>query len=463
MADQTPLNPAIGGKHYATEEVRTMQKDLARFGKNGKGAEKPAETPHFIEETPSPGVPPPVSRPITEARERAQEEKVLRRLSPEERLAFSSVERKEATPDFSTPKQPPPPPPALPYLMPAAQRGKPMHEGEEEDILFISQEKAAPLPPLKKATPPANIPPPSPPLPPPSQTWPPPVPPQSRPAVPQETFTKPRVPQKPFIAPLPSLKPLPPVAPKPQTVEPYPEQPLPKGPSRALFLLFGGALVLLFGAAAYGYWFFMLRTPTPPLPPPPPPPPKEQLLVFNEADTITITVATLEEAPQALRNAISAGAARDRLTRIRIVLEAAGEDSRKLTLDETLRALGVAMPETITGKIDHAHFDLFLFGEAQGTRLIFAAKTQTPQELYAALTAWEPSAVTDFFPLLQFLSPSAAAQTAIFSSSSWASYTYRFVRTPDATIGIAYIVTGSTVIIGTSRDSFRAALDALPQ
>lgn len=259
--------------------------------------------------------------------------------------------------------------------------------------------------------------------------------------------------------------PKPPVAPK---IESKPQIYVPQegqtgGNHNMLFMAIGAVAIL----AGFAYWFFVLRssvpeiviespTPTPTEIPTPTPFPPEKLGI-TEKISIPSTSVFLSSLTTEM-NARQPIAGQIRLYDI------VDENQQKYSFKEFLAKLLI---DTSTlndsGLLDTREWVIGLYGQI-GTdqnssgRPFIVLKQNESNLATNLMSTWEPRIINDLAKLFDL---SKFSSKLSFTSDTYSNINFRFVRIPDRDLGVAYAIFQNYLVIGSSRDSFRATLDAL--
>ncbi len=298
---------------------------------------------------------------------------------------------------------------------------------------------------------------------------PPPVPP--KPAMPGPQFKVPSVnlgeAQK--TGPLAQSKdiPKPPVAPKVETKpQIYVPQEGQKGFNRNILFIGIGVLVIVVG---FSYWFFVLRsstpvvvqesptpTPTPTETPTPTPSPLEKLGIAEK-----VSISSTSVFLSALTTEMNS---RQPIVGQVKLYDIVDENQQKYSFKEFLTKLSI---DTSTfndsGLLDTREWVIGLYGQP-GTGQGFFARPfivirQKDNNLATNLmSTWEPRIIND---LAKLFSISKLSTKLSFTPDVYSNINFRFVRIPDRDLGVAYAIFQNYLVLGSSRDSFRAVLDAL--
>ena len=261
--------------------------------------------------------------------------------------------------------------------------------------------------------------------------------------------------------------PRPPSAPKaelkPQIYVPQEGQ---KGGNRNMLFVGIGIVAIV---AGFAYWFFVLRqsapeiviespTPTPTAIPTPTPLPLEKLGI-SEKVSIPSTSVFLSSLTTEM-NARQPSLGQIRLYGI------VDENQQKYSFKEFLTKLSIdtATLNDSGGLLDTKEWVLGSYGQigrGQGGNFArpFIVITQKDSASATSLmNTWESRIINDLSKLFNLgkLSPQLS-----FTSDAYSGVSFRFVRIPDRDLGVAYAVFQNYLILGSSRDSFRAVIDTL--
>ena len=243
-----------------------------------------------------------------------------------------------------------------------------------------------------------------------------------------------------------------------------PQEGQPGGNRNMLFIGIGVVAVV----AGFAYWFFVLRAPAPevvietptptPIEIPTPTPPPLDILGVAENIFIPSTSVFLTS----LTTAISSKQPVAGQIRLYNIVD---ENQQKYSFKEFLIKLSI---DTSTlndsgGLLDTHEWVLGLYGQLGTSQGIsarpFIVFTQKDSNLATGLmNTWEPRIINDLAKLFNLgkLSPQLS-----FTSDVYSGVSFRFVRIPNKDSGIAYAIFQNYLVLGSSRDSFRAVISVL--
>ncbi len=363
---------------------------------------------------------------------------------------------------FNQPKPAPAPSPTAPLPTPGVKEYQSSIRTMNEDISKLKQGQqpmGVPVPRKVEQVVPATPPPPMPP----------------KPAMPSQQFKVPSVnlgeTQK--SAPIAPPKTVPGInvpkipsapkaggpAPAPKIYVPQEEQ---KGGNRDMLFIGIGVVVLV---AGFSYWFFVLRTlspevvietptPTPTVTPTPILSPLAKLGIVEKVSipSTSVFLTALTAEMNARRPAIS---------QIKL-FDIVDENQSKYSFKEFLTKLSIdtSTLNDSTGLLDTKEWVFGLYGQlGSSTARPFIVITQKDNDSATTLmNAWEPKMISDLAKLFNISNPSS---NLAFTSDVYSNINFRFVRIPDKDLGVAYAIFQNYLILGSSRDSFRAVIDAL--
>ncbi len=256
---------------------------------------------------------------------------------------------------------------------------------------------------------------------------------------------------------------VPKVEPKTQIYVPQQGQ---KGGNRNMLFVGIGAVAIV---AGFAYWFFVLRLPTPeiviesPTPTPtailtPTPLPLEKLGIPEKVSIPSTSVFLSSLTTEMNARQPSAGQIR--------LYDIVDENQQKYSFKEFLTKFSIdtATLDDSGGLLDTKEWVLGSYGQigtGQGVNFArpFIVLTQKDGTLATNLmSVWEPRIINDLAKLFNLSKPSPGLS---FTPDVYSSVNFRFVRIPDRDLGVAYAVFQNYLILGSSRDSFRAVIDTL--
>ena len=266
---------------------------------------------------------------------------------------------------------------------------------------------------------------------------------------------------------VPSPQPTPPLTPK---VEPksqiyVPQEGSQSGNRNMLYVGIGAKAIV----AGFSYWFFVLRAPAPvvveesPVPTPiqtptPTPFPFEKLGIAEKISIPSTSVFLSSLTTEMSVRQPMAGQIK--------VYDIVDENQQKYSFKEFLTKLSIdtATLNDSGGLLDTKEWVLGSYGQigtGQGGNFArpFIVITQKDSASATSLmNTWESRIINDLSKLFNLgkLSPQLS-----FTSDAYSGVSFRFVRIPDRDLGVAYAVFQNYLILGSSRDSFRAVIDTL--
>lgn len=265
----------------------------------------------------------------------------------------------------------------------------------------------------------------------------------------------------------------------PQTTQPPQLPNLPKVPksSGVKFALVAGLLGII-SVSILGTLVWKVLIQEPPPPPPPPAGPAQRplpsaLILYEELKTIEINELSYDTLKPRLDALLSSGLTPGSLAYIPIKLRTQ-EEVHYLTLAELLQTLQIDAPPSL---LKYEEYTLFLYvqkAEVQticqsagvqselcyGPRLGLVVKVPEASSLaQTAMKEWEKTLAEDLKPLMLFVPQ--LAEEAVFQTGQHKTLDTRYLNMPIHTMSIDWILTESHLIIATSKDAARAAVDRL--
>ncbi len=272
-----------------------------------------------------------------------------------------------------------------------------------------------------------------------------------------------------------------------------PAKPVPVRQGKFRFILLTGFLATVIIGLVYGIYWKISKPEAPPVPPPAlkiseQPPPKA-LIQTIETETIELSGLGYDD----LRPKIDALAETkflpESLAYIPIKFST-GKETRYLTLLEIFEVLQIDAPPIL---YDHKNFTLYLYSQGIEARKLcdeagivslscygprigiviqFPALDEgalTKDIAFSVMKEWEKTIIDDLGPLMLALptktgpaSPSGLrGASAQFARGKYKNFDVSFVNLPISTTSLDWILTDTHLIIATSKDAARAAVDAL--
>ena len=258
----------------------------------------------------------------------------------------------------------------------------------------------------------------------------------------------------------------PPITPK---AEPKPQIYIPeggqKGGNRSMLFVGIGILALV---AGFAYWFFVLRspapevvietpTPTPTQVPTPIPLPLEKLGIAEKV-SIPSTSVFLSSSTTEMNAKQPTVVGQIKL------LDIVDENQQKYSFKEFLTKLLIDTSTLNDSELlDTREWVLGLYGQLGSAQSVsvrpFFVLVQKDGTLTTNLmNTWESRIIND---LTKFFNLGKVSSKLSFTPDVYSGINFRFVRIPDKDLGVAYAIFQNYLVLGSSRDSFRAVIDAL--
>lgn len=223
-------------------------------------------------------------------------------------------------------------------------------------------------------------------------------------------------------------------------------------PRKFLVPIILAVLVLLVGFGIY-YWWNYLRGPEKQAIEPP-----VSLITTENSEIISIEEG--KEATLLIEIEKKAAEFQERNTFRRILVKKIGSSKDYfLPTKEIFEALGINIPTNIADNLKEDN-TLFLYSQETGNRLGIIIKAENIDNLNTYLGTWEETMVEDLKPIFLDLSYQITAESA-FRVSEYGEIPFRYINLPDSSLGIAYSWVNDKLIIATSKESFRSAIDRL--
>jgi len=248
------------------------------------------------------------------------------------------------------------------------------------------------------------------------------------------------------------------------------------------FSLIVGVLGLVLAAVGGGiYWNFFLRTSVVPTPPTPPSLPKpiepavpQALMGYDKIEAIEIGRATYNTVKTQIDRLLSSEFLPDTLVYVP-VKSSTDTEIKYLTLAELLTVLEINAPP-IFYTSNFQDFSLFLYAPAEeekevcsdagivdvscyGPRMGLVVKISDRDSTFSFMREWEEILVDNLAPLMLGVPPTEAGRT--FSLGKYGDFTTHFINLPVSPTSVDWILTRSHLIIATSKNAARRAVDRL--
>ena len=136
---------------------------------------------------------------------------------------------------------------------------------------------------------------------------------------------------------------------------------------------------------------------------------------------------------------------------------ASEKEIRYLTAAEFFETLQIDLPPYLTASED---FSLFLYVQEETARLGFMMTVLDTEAAKSVMKEWEKTIVDDLGPLI--LGAVQREEGAQFRLGSYKDVETHFINLPIPTTSVDWIVRDSNLIVATSKDAARAAVDRLP-
>ncbi len=224
------------------------------------------------------------------------------------------------------------------------------------------------------------------------------------------------------------------------------------------FALLTTFLSIVLIATAFGV--FKLFSDKEPLSPPPPLPPKiteqplpQALLRYDEAKFIEVSELSYDAVKSAIDALQDADFAAGSLLYIPIKYSSEKE-IRYLTAAEFFGILHIDLPPYLTSSED---FSLFLYIQEETMRLGFVMTVLDTEAAVAVMKEWEKTIVEDLGPLM--FGAVKREEGAQFRLGSYKNAETHFINLPIPTTSVDWILTDTHLIVATSKDAARAAVD----
>ncbi len=247
-------------------------------------------------------------------------------------------------------------------------------------------------------------------------------------------------------------------------------------PTRKFALLIGGLVAVSIFVFGVLLWKVLIQEP--PMPPPPPIGPVEQplpeaLILYDKLETIEISNLNYDSLKPKLDALLASDLPPGSLAYIPVQLTNL-QEIRYLALAELINALQIDAPPAL---LDYKEYTLFLYAQkteaktvcaengvqselCYGPRLGLVVKTLEGQsKMFNVMKEWEKTLAKDLKPLLLFAPQIPQNQT--FQVGKHKDLDTHYLNMPVDTMSIDWIANTNHLILSTSKDAARAAIDNL--
>lgn len=242
--------------------------------------------------------------------------------------------------------------------------------------------------------------------------------------------------------------------------------------------------VITIGVLGFLFWNLFFKAP----PPPPAPPPSipasqpvpDSLILYDRISPINIDKLEYDLLKPLLDNLYTTAFVEGSLSYLPIKLTAE-KQVRYITLSELLKTLQIDAPPELLAYENYTLFlytqkadskgiclaaqisDPFCYGPRLGL-MIELPKTTSPNKTTAIMKEWEKTLINDFKPLMLFVpsDPAPDQNEQGFKSGNYKGLNIRYINMPIHTMSIDWILKDTYLIIATSKDAARTAVEGLP-
>ncbi len=270
------------------------------------------------------------------------------------------------------------------------------------------------------------------------------------------------------LPPLPSS--IPPLQPASPSITPISIPDHSGGSSKILVIVL--IIILVVGGGGFGIWYFIQNRATPvavsPTPSPtesstPSPAPLTPRALFEKIfGQIGIITLPTTNPLAAIRTALASSAAIPNAPAS--VFQLHDETGTQLTFSDVVTRLKIPVPTTVDLlSFNSPDWIVGSFHQQSNTghieRPVIIIPLNDTGAAKTALTAWEPSLSQDLGSLLGY----TIKKPIPFKEDFYNGLSFRYVQVPDKDSGLAYTIVNNSLVIASSRDSFRYIVDALQQ
>ena len=219
-------------------------------------------------------------------------------------------------------------------------------------------------------------------------------------------------------------------------------------------------LAILATIITFWYWYLIVRAPAPTLPAPPAPIQETAPLPLIPTEkVITIEIASSEELPNKLSQALKENLGENKFTRILIK---SVPKNRFLGLKEFFEVFQVQTPENFYNNLND-DFTLFIFSSLPAeNRLGFVARTENPAVLRSILESWEKTLEKDTDNLFVILGKKGA-KSPFFQKFAYKNTAIHYLSFSEENFGICWAIIDNYFIFTSSGESIIKTIDKIKE
>jgi len=262
------------------------------------------------------------------------------------------------------------------------------------------------------------------------------------------------LPSEPIVSAEEPKQPLPQV-PKPPIIEVKEEketEELPRRRINGFRVGIAAFLVLVFLVGGFYYWWNYLRVPQKTEPEIP-----VSLISVDTTDVIEIKTFDENILIEELQTSFNEKENEGSLRRI-LIKKIEKKQDYFVSLEKLCEVLGIKVPTDVSGNFEK-DYTLFFYSQEQGNRIGLITKIVNVDALKVSLGNWESLMRQDLEPI--FLGMPFTSGDTSFRNGEYSDVPFRYIKLPDPSLGIAYILIDDKLLIATSKDSFQEAFNGL--
>ncbi|MBA7626863.1 hypothetical protein ES703_34321 [subsurface metagenome] len=214
-------------------------------------------------------------------------------------------------------------------------------------------------------------------------------------------------------------------------------------------------VAIIAGIATFWYWYLVVREVSPHVPPIT----KEEAFIppalISTENIRTLEISNSIEIPLLLSQTIKEDLGENQFTRILIKNT---EENNILGLKEFFESFAVVSPQDFYEKTDN-DFTLFIYSSQGENRLGFIAETK--EELLSLLKTWETTMEADFENLFLVLGKTDLAPVPEFKEADYEDEVFRYLSFPSENFGICWALVDNYLIFTSSGESILRTIDKI--
>lgn len=214
-------------------------------------------------------------------------------------------------------------------------------------------------------------------------------------------------------------------------------------------------LLIIAGVGGFLYWYGKEKPESPPAEEeyqPEIPQPSEYLIPAEETKIISLGTSSLSEL---LKQEAQLDQPINSFKRIAVLKN----ENNFLSLSELFQELEINCPPYFLPQLKE-NYNIFLFNQETGKRLLLIAETENIDNLREQLTIWEETMLEDFKNFYPIDKPGQPASEN-FLDDIYQDIAIRYINLPFSTLTINYTIINNFLIIGTSKEAIYTAIDSV--